>query len=407
MKQKERLFMSKTEQIIELDKKYLMNTYNRYPIAIVKGEGIKAWDADGKEYLDFLGGIAVNVLGHCHPEVVDAIIAQVKELVHTSNLYYTKPAVELAELLSLNGGLDKIFFCNSGAEANEGAIKLSRKYQWRKGHREKYKIITATHSFHGRTLAALAATHKPEIQEGFGPLPCGFQVIQWNDTQSFLESIDEATAAVLLEPIQGEGGIHCATRDFLEKVRVACDRVGALLIFDEIQCGMGRCGKLFAYESFGVKPDIITLAKGIASGLPLGAICATDAVAEAFHPGDHGTTFGANPVATAAALATLKILLEENYPKKAAEMGNLLMGKLDQLQKKYPRAIAEVRGLGLMIGIELKIDAKIVLQKCHSQGLLANITAGNVLRLLPAYTITEKDIDQAISIIESVISSHK
>ncbi|MGB7978381.1 MAG: aspartate aminotransferase family protein [Chlamydiales bacterium] len=397
------MFKSKTEEIVALDKKYLMNTYNRYPIAIVKGDGMEVYDADGKKYLDFLGGIAVNVLGHCHPKVVDAIIAQVKELIHTSNLYYTKPAAELAELLSLNGGLDKIFFCNSGAEANEGAIKLSRKYQWRKGRREKYKIITATHSFHGRTLAALAATHKPEIQEGFGPLPDGFQAVPWNDTQKFLESIDETTAAVLIEPIQGEGGIHSATRDFLEKIRAACDRVGALLIFDEIQCGMGRSGTLFAYENFAVKPDVITLAKGIASGLPLGAICATNGAAEAFHPGDHGTTFGANPVAAAAALATLKVLIEENYLPKVAKMGALLMEKLHELQIKYPQAIAEVRGLGLMIGIELKIDPKIVLQKCHARGLLANVTAGNVLRLLPAYTITAKEIGQAVSIIESAI----
>jgi predicted acetylornithine/succinylornithine family transaminase len=396
--------MPKTEQIIALDKKYLMNTYKRYPIAIVKGEGIKVWDADGREYLDFLGGIAVNVLGHCHPEIVDAIITQVKELVHTSNLYYTQPAAELAELLSLNGGLDKIFFCNSGAEANEGAIKLSRKYQWRKGLFEKYKIITATHSFHGRTLAALAATHKPEIQEGFGPLPSGFEAAEWNDTQSFVEKIDEGTAAVLLEPIQGEGGIQCARQDFLATVRLACDRVGALLIFDEIQCGMGRCGTLFAYESFGIKPDIITLAKGIANGLPLGAICATDGVAQAFHPGDHGTTFGANPVTTVAALATLKILLGENYPKKVAEIGNLFIEKLRQLQNKYPEAIAEVRWMGLMIGVELKIDAKIVLQQCHCKGLLVNVTAGNVLRLLPPFSIIEKDIDQAIAIIESVLS---
>jgi len=393
----------KTEEIVFLHSKYVMNTYNRYPIAIVRGDGVKAWDAEGKEYLDFLGGIAVNVLGHCHPAVVKAIISQAKELVHTSNLYYTQPAAELAELLVLNGGLDKVFFCNSGAEANEGAIKLARKYQWRKGYREKYRIIAATHSFHGRTLGTLAATDKAEIQEGFGPLPSGFQMIDWNDTQSFLNSIDETTAAVLLEPIQGEGGIHPASHDFLKEVRAACDKVGALLIFDEIQCGMGRCGTLFAYESFCVKPDIITLAKGIASGLPLGALCATGAVADAFAPGDHGTTFGANPIATAAALATLKMLIEENYPQKAALMGTYLMDKLRHLQKKYPQAIAEIRGKGLMIGVELKIDGKSVLSACHSQGLLANITAGNVLRFLPAYTITKEDADKAVSILETAI----
>lgn len=395
----------KTDEIVKLHNNYLMNTYHRYPIAVVRGEGVKVWDAEGKEYLDFLGGIAVNVLGHCHPKVVEAIIAQVKELMHISNLYYTQPAAELAELLVLNGGLDKIFFCNSGAEANEGAIKLARKYQWRKGFREKYKIISATHAFHGRTLTTLAATYKPEIQEGFGPLPNGFQSIEYNDTQSLLSSMDETTAAVLIEPVQGEGGIHCATQDFLQKAKEACDKVGALLIFDEIQCGIGRLGTLFAYESFGVKPDIITLAKGIASGLPLGAICATHAVAEAFQPGDHGTTFGANPVCAAAAFATLKILIEENYPQRAALMGAYLMDHLSQLQKKYPFAIVEIRGRGLMIGIELKVDGKSVLKKCHSQGLLANIAAGNTLRLLPAYTITEKEVDQAVKMIESAIAS--
>lgn len=393
--------MSKTEHIVALNKKHLMNTYNRYPIAIVKGEGVKVWDAEGKEYLDFLGGIAVNVLGHCHPQIVDAIIAQVKELIHVSNLYYTQPAVELAELLTQNGGLDKIFFCNSGAEANEGAIKLARKYQWRKGLKEKYKIITASHSFHGRTMAALAATDKPEIREGFDPLPSGFQILPLDE--SFLSHIDESTAAVLIEPVQGEGGIYHPSSEFLAQIRAACDQVGALLIFDEIQCGMGRCGTLFAYETFGVKPDIITLAKGIASGLPLGAICASDALASTFQPGDHGTTFGANPVATAAALATLKILIQNNYPKKVAQLGDMLKQKLHQLQLRYPEVIAQIRGLGLMIGVELKVDAKAVLQNCHSQGLLVNVTAGNVLRLLPSYVITSSDIDQAVEIIEKSI----
>ncbi len=392
-----------TEEIIELHDNYLMNTYRRYPIAVVKGEGTKVWDADGKEYLDFLGGIAVNVLGHCHPAVVEAIIAQAKELVHISNLYYSKPAAELAKLLVLNGGLDKVFFCNSGAEANEGAIKLARKYQWRKGHKEKYKIITAAHAFHGRTLAALAATHKPEIQEGFGPLPIGFQSIEWNDVKNFISHIDETTAAVLLEPIQGEGGVCPAPKEFLKHVRAACDEAGALLIFDEIQCGMGRTGTLFAYENFDVKPDIITLAKGIANGLPLGAVCATHSVADAFQPGDHGTTFGANPVAAAAALATLQVLISEDYPQRAALIGEYLLDKLNQLQMKYPYAIAEVRGKGLMIGVELNIDGKSVLSACHSQGLLANITAENVLRFLPAYTITKEEVDKAVDILANVI----
>lgn len=395
--------MSKTNQIIELNNKYLMNTYNRYPIAIVKGDGVKVWDADGKEYLDFLGGIAVTLLGHGHPAVVDAIENQLKKLIHTSNLYYTEPAAKLAELLSIHGGLDKIFFCNSGAEANEGAIKLSRKYQWRKGYKKKYKIVTASHSFHGRTMGALAATDKPEIQEGFGPLPSGFQSVQWNDVGDF---IDETVAAVIIEPIQGEGGIHCASSSYLKKIRKACDKVGALLVFDEIQCGMGRCGTLFAYQSFGVKPDIITLAKGIANGLPLGAICATNEASLGFQVGDHGTTFGAGPVVTSAALATLNVLLSENCLQKVTLMGAYFMKKLNQLQEKYPSVIAEVRGLGLMIGVELKVDAALILKKCHERGLLVNVTSRNVLRFLPPYIITKNDIDHVIIVLNSVLSSN-
>lgn len=381
-----------------------MNTYNRYPIEIVKGKGVKVWDSQGKEYLDFLGGIAVNPLGHCPQPVLDAIIEQAQNFLHTSNLYYTRPPAELAQLLVLNGGLAKVFFCNSGAEANEGAMKLARKYQWRKGHQNKYKILTATKSFHGRTLAALTATAKPEIQEGFGPLPPGFEHIEWNDPES-AQYIDETTAAVLIEPIQGEGGIHTPGPGFLEAIRNRCDEMGALLIFDEIQCGMGRCGTLFAYKSVGVTPDIITLAKGIASGLPLGAICASADVAEAFQPGDHGTTFGGNPIATAAAIATVRTLVEENYPEKAKTMGEYLLSQLSTLKTKFPHVFGEVRGKGLMIGIELKTDPKSFLEKCHSMGLLANITAGHVFRLLPPYTITQEDADAALNIIKQAASS--
>lgn len=385
---------------------YLMNTYRRYPLILTKGDGVKVWDIDGKEYLDFLGGIAVNVLGHCHPAVVAAMALQAKELIHTSNLYYTKPAAELAKLLVLNGGLDKVFLCNSGAEANEGAIKLARKYQWRKGKKEKNKIISATHSFHGRTLATLAATQKPEIQVGFGPLPEGFEYFEWNNIESLQAHVDERlTAAVIIEPVQGEGGINLADRSFLEKARKVCDDAGVLLIFDEIQCGMGRLGSLFAYQSFGIKPDIITLAKGIAGGMPLGVVCATENVAKAFQPGDHGTTFGANPVTVAAAIAVLKVLIEENYPQKNAEIGAYLMQELCQLQQKFPFAIAEVRGKGLMIGLQLKIDGKSLIDNCLKQGLLANLTGENVLRLLPPYTINKADVRRAVQMLENALAA--
>jgi acetylornithine/N-succinyldiaminopimelate aminotransferase len=384
---------------------HIMSTYGRYPIALVRGQGVKAWDADGKEYLDFLGGIAVNALGHSHPKVVEAITSQAQTLIHCSNLYYTQPAAKLAELLTQNGGLDRVFFCNSGAEANEGAFKLARKYQWRKGRREKNGIVSLTHSFHGRTLATVTATAKPAIQEGFGPLPEGFAYAEFGDIESLRSLVNEKTAAVILEPVQGEGGIYTLTAEYLAAARALCDEYGALLIFDEIQCGMGRLGTLFAYERFGVKPDIITLAKGLGGGLPIGAVCATAEAALGFQPGDHGTTFGANPVACAAAAAVVKAILTEGLAGRAAAMGEYLLAGLRRLQAKYPALVKDVRGLGLMLGMELNQPAGPVLEKCHELGLLANVTAGTVVRLLPPYIITEADADQALAILDQALAT--
>ncbi|MFZ5824872.1 MAG: acetylornithine transaminase, partial [Bacillota bacterium] len=367
----------------------IMSTYGRYPIALVKGQGVKVWDADGKEYLDFLTGLAVNALGHAHPAVVAAVTQQVSTLSHVSNLYYTEPAVELAELLVANGGLDRAFFCNSGAEANEAAFKLARKYHWRKGRTEKTGIVSVTHSFHGRTLAAVTATAKPEIQVGFGPLPPGFSYAEYGNLEALKAQVNEQTAAVIIEPVQGEGGIYTHTADYLAAVRALCDAHGALLIFDEIQCGLGRIGTFFAYQSFGVKPDIITLAKALGGGLPIGAICATEEAASGFQPGDHGTTFGANPVACAAAVATLKTILNDGLVAHAAKMGQYLLNGLKGLQAKYPALVKEVRGMGLMLGLELTQPGAPVLAKCHELGLLANVTASTVFRMLPPYIITE------------------
>jgi acetylornithine/N-succinyldiaminopimelate aminotransferase len=384
---------------------YIMGTYGRYPIALVRGQGVKAWDAEGKEYLDFLGGIAVNLLGHSHSAVVQAIVEQAGKLIHTSNLYYTEPAAELAALLVQNGGLDKAFFCNSGAEANEGAFKLARKYQWRKGHPEKSQIISATHSFHGRTLGALTATQKPEIQEGFGPLPAGFGYVEFGNIEALRAAVTAETAAVVLEPVQGEGGIHMLTPEYLQQARAICDEAGALLIFDEIQCGMGRTGHFFAYQGLGVTPDIITLAKGLGGGLPIGAILATNEAASGFQPGDHGTTFGGNPIACAAAVATLKTVLGAGLVEHAGAMGTYLVEKLQGLQAKYPALIKEVRGAGLMIGVELAKPGAPVLARCHELGLLANVTAGTVLRLLPPYVITGNDADKALAIMEEALQA--
>jgi acetylornithine/N-succinyldiaminopimelate aminotransferase len=394
-----------SQELMAKDKSYIMSTYGRYPIALVRGQGVKAWDAEGKEYLDFLGGIAVNLLGHSHPAVVTAIAEQAGKLIHTSNLYFTEPDVELAALLVENGGLDKVFFCNSGAEANEGAIKLARKYQYRKGQGHKTKVVSATHSFHGRTLGALTATAKPEIQEGFGPLPTGFAYAEFGDIEALRAAVDENTAAVLLEPVQGEGGIYALTPEYMQAARAICDQAGALLILDEIQAGLGRTGHFFAYQGLGVKPDIVTLAKGLGGGLPIGAICATNEAASGFQPGDHGTTFGGNPVCCAAAVATLKTVLSSHLVEMAAELGGYLMSKLEGLQAKYPTLIKEVRGKGLMVGIELTQPGAPVLATCHELGLLANVTAGTVLRLLPPYVITGKDIDKAVSIIDEALAA--
>ncbi|HWI53296.1 MAG TPA: acetylornithine transaminase [Symbiobacteriaceae bacterium] len=394
-----------SQELMAKDKQYIMPTYGRYPIALVRGQGVKAWDAEGKEYLDFLGGIAVNLLGHSHPAVVAAITEQAGQLIHTSNLYYTEPGVELAALLVENGGLDKVFLCNSGAEANEGAIKLARKYQFRRGQAQKKKIVSMSHSFHGRTLGALTATAKPEIQEGFGPMPGGFVYAEFGSIESLQAAVDENTAAVLLEPVQGEGGIYVLSAEYLQAARAICDKAGALLIFDEIQCGLGRTGHFFAYQGTGVKPDIITLAKGLGGGLPIGAICATEEAARGFQPGDHGTTFGANPVCCAAAVATLKTILSSHLVEMAGELGSYLVTKLEGLKAKYPALVKEVRGKGLMVGMELTKPGAPVLAKCHELGLLANVTAGTVLRLLPPYVVTGKDIDKAVSIIDQALAS--
>jgi acetylornithine/N-succinyldiaminopimelate aminotransferase len=387
--------------ITEKTHQHIFSNYGRYPLTLVRGEGAYVWDENGKKYLDFLSGIACTPLGHCHPAITKAVTEQLNTLLHTSNLYYTSPAAELAECLTKNGGLDKVFFCNSGAEANEAAIKLVRKYQWYLGKKNKNIILSATHSFHGRTLGALTATGKPSIQEGFEPLPMGFKCLDWGDTDVFCAAINDNVAAVILEPIQGESGIHVASKAFLEAVRIACDKAGALLIFDEVQCGVGRMGHLFAYQYYDVKPDIITLAKGLANGLPIGAVCATSNAASGFKAGDHGSTFGGNLVSCKAALTLLNILLNENYLSHVKKLGVLLLARLQSLQAKYPKQIKEVRGVGLMVGMEVTDNAKTILEDCREKGLLINVAGENTLRLLPPYIISEQDVEKAVEILES------
>ncbi|HHW06171.1 MAG TPA: acetylornithine transaminase [Clostridia bacterium] len=390
------------ESIIAAGKQYVMNTYGRLPLALVKGEGARVWDADGKVYLDFVSGLAVNSLGHGHPALVQAIQEQAAQLIHVSNLYWIKPQVELAKLLVENSCFDKVFFCNSGAEANEGAIKLARKYAKKHLGEDKFEIITMKKSFHGRTLATLTATGQEKFHQGYSPLPPGFKYVPFNDLQALAEAISPNTCAVMLEPIQGEGGVYPAEQEYLQAVRRWCDEKGLLLIFDEVQTGVGRSGELFAYQTYGVEPDIMTLAKGLAGGVPIGALLAKEQVAAAFQPGDHASTFGGNPLATASGVAVLKTILADGFLPGVKEMSSYFFSKLNELQTKYP-VVKEVRGKGLLIGVELHIPAAGVVSACREKGLLVNGVGEKTLRFLPPLIITKADVDEAVAILDEAL----
>lgn len=386
------------DELIKKEKMYHMATYARLPVAFVKGKGTKLWDIGGKEYLDFIAGLGVINVGHSHPKVVEAVKKQVGELTHITNLFYTEPQIKLAEKLAQISFGDKCFFANSGAEANEGAVKLTRKYFYEKGQ-AKYKIITAWRSFHGRTLKMLAATGQPEKQKPFEPLPPGFKHVPLNDIEALKKAIDEETAAVMLEPVQGEGGVYPCDEQYLRKVRQICDENSLLLILDEVQTGVGRCGEMFAYECFDIEPDIMTLAKGLASGLPIGALIAKEEVADAFKPGEHGATFGGGPVITLAALKTLEVIEEEELIETAKEQGFYFKNKLEEL-KAENNLIEEVRGLGLMLGIELNKEiAKEVVLGCLDKGVIFNNIGAKIVRFLPPLCISKGEIDQAIDIL--------
>lgn len=390
---------------IELEKKYFMNTFKRSPVVLVRGEGTRVWDEAGKEYLDFLGGWAVNVLGHCHPAVVNALTEQAKNLIHTSNQVYTLPQLKLAELLVQNSCFDKVFFCNSGAEANEGAVKLARKYgQLHLGG--AYEVITALNSFHGRTLAMIAATGQYKFQEPFTPLPKGFINVEYNNIEAIKAATSGHTCAIMLEPIQGEGGVNLPDEDYFEKVREWCDENGLLLILDEIQTGMGRTGTLFAYEQLGrsaVEPDIMTLAKGLGGGVPIGAILAKEK-ASVFSPGDHGSTFGGNPLACAAGYATLKFILENRVFENAKRVGEYFLNELKKLKSKFD-FITAVRGKGLLLALEFnhEISAEVV-DLCLEQGLLLNPVKPNIIRFMPPLIIQEEEVDEAVNILERTLT---
>ena len=395
------------QEIFAEDQQSYLPVFNRYKIVLDHGEGAEAWDINGKKYLDFLGGIAVNVLGHNNKALVQAVTEQAGKLIHCSNLYYTQPQADAAAKLVKLSGLDKAFFANSGAEANEGAIKIARKYGY-SINPEKTEIISAWDSFHGRTLATLTATGQTHYHEGLGPLPAGFTYVHYNDIDELESKISDKTAAVMLETIQGEGGVHTPDGDYLKQVRELCDKYGALLILDEIQAGIGRSGKFFAYENYGIKPDIVTLAKGLAGGVPIGAFIVTDKVAAAFKPGDHGTTFGGNPLACAAANVVLDTVPKDKFLKNIQAVGKYFKDKLQELAKKYPKFIVDVRGEGLILGAELAgaEHGRDIVNDCLAKGLIINCTAGKVLRFIPPLIITTAQIDEAFAVMDEVIGKY-
>ena len=388
--------------IKETDARYVLNTYGRQPetnLLISRGSGSQVWDEEGKEYLDLLTGLAVNALGHAHPRVVRAIQEQAETLLHTSNLYYTAPQAELAQVLSENSLKGKVFFANSGAEVNEAAIKMARKHGKSAHDKPAYKIVTARGSFHGRTLATITATGQPHHQKGFDPLVEGFVYAPFNDLPAFKEAVDEETCAVMVEPVQGEGGVHPADPAFLQNLRQLCDEKGILLIFDEIQCGLGRTGSLWAYEDYGVEPDILTSAKSLGGGLPLGAMICREEIASCLGPGEHASTFGGNPVACKAALAVWEELLQEEgrLIKEVAQKGEYIQEELRRIDSASPGLIKEVRGKGLMLAVEMQEKwAKPLHEDLQQKGFLVNSMGEQVIRILPPLTITQAEIDSFI-----------
>jgi len=379
----------------------MFNTYKRSPITLVRGDGCRLWDEKGNEYIDFIGGIAVCALGHSSPIVSKALYEQSKKLVHVSNLFYTQPQTELAQILVENSFADRVFFCNSGAEANEAAIKLARRYSKEKFGPERYAIITMDNSFHGRTMATLSATGQEKIRIGFDPFLEGFKYVPFDDLDNLKAAIDRSVCAVMLEPIQGEGGVVVPDGDYLKGVKEICKNHDLLLILDEVQVGMGRTGRLFAYQHFGITPDIMTLAKALGNGLPIGAMLAKEELTDAFGPGSHATTFGGTPLITAGALAVVESLLNDGWIENARDMGNYFKNQLTNLQQKHS-IIKEVKGLGLMLGLLLDRDGTDIVNACMEKGFLINCVQGKVLRFVPPLIIRKEKIDLLINCLDEI-----
>jgi acetylornithine/N-succinyldiaminopimelate aminotransferase len=398
--------MPRQTELIELGKRYLSKNYRQLPVVLVRGEGSYLWDAEGKRYLDCVGGIAVCALGHAPARLVEVVRAQAATLWHISNLYYNEPQIRLAQFLVEHSFADRVFFCNSGAEANEAAVKLARRYQREVRGEDRYDILCAEGSFHGRTLAMIAATGQEKYRQGFGPMAPGFRHVPYGDLEAMRRAMDERTAAVLVEPIQGEGGVVVPPLDYLAGLRALCDETGALLILDEVQTGMGRTGKLFAHEHCGVKPDIMTLAKALGGGFPIGAMLSTETVASGFVPGAHASTFGGNALACAVALATSEIISQPAFLARVEAAAARLTERLSALRAKYP-FVKEVRGRGLLQGVVIEVDGAKVIERCLARGLLLNHIGGRVLRFAPPLTISDAEIDQATETLAGVFEEMK
>jgi len=391
-----------TKKIIEQADTVIAQTYNRFPVVFTRGKGCTLWDTEDKSYIDFVAGIAVCNLGHAHPRVSDALAKQADILWHVSNLYYTVPQVELATWLVTNSFADRVFFGNSGAEANEAAIKLARKYFKDKGENSRYKIISMEKSFHGRTMATLSATGQDKIKKGFEPVLNGFDYVLFDNIDALQSKIDSKTCAVMVEPIQGEGGVRCPDLEYIKAVRRLCDETGTLLIFDEIQTGMGRTGKLFAYEHFGIEPDIMTLAKALGNGLPIGAMLAKEEIAAAFGAGSHASTFGGTPVVTSAAFEVVKVLEEESIVNHCNQIGTYFKEKLLWLKSRH-ESIVDVRGLGLLLGMKLKMKGETVVKTCMQKGFLINCIQEDILRFIPPLIIREAEIDSLVACLDEIL----
>jgi len=401
----QRPFAVQSEAWMERARAHLLQNYKQQPVVLERGQGTRVWDADGRMYLDLLGGIATLPFGHCHPEITAAVKAQIDRLWHVSNVFYSEPQIALAERLIEASGLDRAFFCNSGAEANEALIKLARKVQKDRGRTERVEILCFDRSFHGRTLATVTATGQPKYQKGFEPLPAGFLHVPYGDLGAVRRAVGQRTAAVLVEPIQGEGGVRPAPEGFLASLRQLCDEVGALLLVDEVQTGMGRTGRMFAFQHAGIRPDGFSLAKSLGNGLPIGAMVCTEEAGRALQPGTHGSTFGGNPVTAAAGLATVTLASDPGVLASNRALGEYFLAALRALQAERPSEVVEARGLGLLIGVELALDPGPVVGRMRELGVLCNLAGERTIRFAPSFLVTRGEIDQGVEALRRALGS--